>query len=485
MNTVSVFARKYFSAIALIILIADLTYSFIQHYHANMDGDMASIIMPGDSYSHVMNDPLGSDALFRQEIYVAPNRYFAHAAMSVYFKTVPLMLQRFMNPIDSLYVSCAIAKTLIQAFIILLLSSYISGSINFFSKRFLAAAIIVTPLFHTTGYYIYTGVIDHSITYTFFFALPVSLLLLYFLPFYLLVINQKEIQFRFFWWLLWCGFALTIALNGPLNPGIVLTSAVVFISFVFISWYYPRSIPANSLNISKPIERNQNAFSKYFIPLIAFSGYSLYIGTFNAENFNNPIPLMERYSRLPEGLFNMVFTKAGFVLLIIAIMLNLFLLKKYLDDKDYKKIMTAVIFLAVFIIIYILLLPLGGYRNYRPDILRRDTFLPVTLIIFFLFGFTTLKLSVINFKGKILYRSVVFILLCIFWYADKPAKNETLCERAALKTIAETGNEIVKLESNCTVLSWEPVTDYRESEVNAKFLQYLKITKHKTRYYQQ
>lgn len=39
--------------------------------------------------------------------------------------------------------------------------------------------------------------------------------------------------------------------------------------------------------------------------------------------------------------------------------------------------------IGVFSLFYILLLPLGGYRDYRPNVLRHDTILPITLSLIF------------------------------------------------------------------------------------------------------
>jgi hypothetical protein len=93
-------------------------------------------------------------------------------------------LQSFVDPIDSIYLAGALAKIFIQILILTLLSFYITGRQKVLISDFLTAAVLVIPLFQTNGYRSYMGIIDPSITYTFFYALPCAILLLFYLPFY-------------------------------------------------------------------------------------------------------------------------------------------------------------------------------------------------------------------------------------------------------------------------------------------------------------
>ena len=85
--------------------------------------------------------------------------------MSAYFKTMPFVFQKFVSPIDSIYLSCALAKTVIQVSIIFLIALFICGIRKIFKKEILIAAVLITPLFQTCGYQSYMGIIDKSITY--------------------------------------------------------------------------------------------------------------------------------------------------------------------------------------------------------------------------------------------------------------------------------------------------------------------------------
>ncbi|HFA51149.1 MAG TPA: hypothetical protein ENJ95_19230, partial [Bacteroidetes bacterium] len=214
--------NRNLTCILFLLLTIDAAYSFYQHYQMPLDGDLAKIVLPVKEYKKVLDDPFGLNVLLRAESYPAPNRFFAHASMLAYFKNVPLLLQKFTNPLDSIYLSCAIAKTGIQLFLIWLLARYISGEKNIFRKNFLLAAILITPLFQTNGYNISMGIIDKSITYTFFYALPLGLLLLFFLPFYKYWWEGKPLGFNIYTKAGLILLAIYLAFSGPLVPGVVL-----------------------------------------------------------------------------------------------------------------------------------------------------------------------------------------------------------------------------------------------------------------------
>ena len=174
--------RKYLlpTLLALFVLL-DLGYTFVQSYQLPLDGDLPPIVLPAMECRQVLGDPFGWAALTRGEVYVAPNRFFAHAAMVCYFKSVPFALQRVTSPINSLYAACALFAVLVQALLLYVLGVYISGSYRP-GARFWLAVALVAPLFQMSGYNDQMGIIEQCITYTFFYAFPMLLLLV--LPFY-------------------------------------------------------------------------------------------------------------------------------------------------------------------------------------------------------------------------------------------------------------------------------------------------------------
>lgn len=478
---------KLRNILLLIILLADLSFSFYQHCHMPLYGDMADVILPspGIGYSQVLHDPFGLNALLKNEIYPNPNRFFAHWTASEYFLNVPLLLQNFTDPISSIYLSSAIAKTIIQVLIIYLLAIFISNTGNLFKLEFLIAAVLVTPLFQTSGFNRYMGIIDQSVIYTFFYALPLGLLLLFFLPFFKFIYYDERPKSMMALKILWVLLVIFLSLNGPLIPGIVLIACPLVLLSIWLKNYKQLVDVENSYKRGLfSIKKIPGLIMFFFIGFCIFSLYSLYLGRNNILNEGTSIHMMDRFSALPKGLYNIISKKIGIPLLLFTIIINVIAISKYYKSPEGQKIIKLLKWIGVFSVIYILLLPLGGFRSYREHIIRYDTIMPVTLGLIFSFGFTSLYLiRHIPKKNKAIYLSGIFIILLIFTTADSLNTKPYECEKSALETIAESSEKIVALECDCPVMDWHKISDAKNSERNAVLLNYWNITKEKKLYY--
>ena len=214
--------------------------------------------------------------------------------------------------------------------------------------------------------------------------------------------------------------------------------------------------------------------------------YSLYIGRNNPIFYNQNLSIFERYLRIPTGLYYLLTQKIGFLCLISFIVINIFIVIRYFKNAKTQKILSLFKWIGLFALLYILLLPLGGYKNYRPFIIRYDTFMPITIGLFFMYGITTYYLIRNIPRKSIKYLYVFFVILfsSIFTFADEPEFNKNHYEKIALEKISQSTEKIVVIESNCTVLSWEKITDPKESELNGQLLEIWRITKDKKLYYQ-
>lgn len=67
----------------------------------------------------------------------------------------------------------------------------------------------------------------------------------------------------------------------------------------------------------------------------------------------------------------------------------------------------------------------------------------------------------------------------VYLYEDKSTKGYNRCQRNALYEISESKEDIVLINSNCNVMSWQIIKDYKESELNAELLKYWEVTKEK------
>ena len=473
--------RKILYSFLLILILVDTTYSFMQHYHQPLDGDMSESIIPSNNVEKLFKDPFGIKLITSNEKNINPNRFFCHWIYNKYFRTMPFILQKFTNPIDSIYLSSAIAKILIQISLLILLSSLASGTTNLLKVDFLIVAIIITPFFQINGYS-YMRIIDPSITYTFFYALPCIFIIVYFYPFISEHLeNRKTYSLKYFK-LLWIPFSVVVCFSGALNPGI----ALVFIGIILF-----RNLKLNySLSLKKKfisrflesIKLIPNDYWFYFIPIGIFSLYSLYLNRFNINNIH--VSLLKLYSLMPSGIYYQFTQKLGFPVLFCILILNsILILKKYNSEKG-KKIIGVLNGIILFAIIYILLLPLGGYRLCRSYLLRYDTIMPITLALVFIFGASTFfLLKEMSKKNLIWYLPIIIGVMLIYTFADKPGFDNNLCEKKALEKISNSSEKVVKLNSDCSVISWYTVLKPDDSEPGAQLLYFWKIVPEKKLYY--
>ncbi|GAB3305664.1 aminopeptidase P N-terminal domain-containing protein [Hymenobacter tenuis] len=474
---------QYAHWLLLLPLLLDLGYSYVQHLNLPHDGDMVFLLTPRLGYQKVLDNPLALPVLLKGERYANPNRYFAHQAMFTYMRNMPLLLQSGVNAIYSVYMATAIAKLFFQALLLVLLAYYASERIGAKSKYFLIAALLVTPFFQTAGYHAQIGIIDRSITYTFFYAFPLGIFLLYFLPIYRQLFSRDKKPITKTWHILLPCLAIVLALNGPLIPAVAgLMSAGVVI---YCIRHYLKSRPY--ITLGQQIQLAYGALPKgVFFQLVFLAlccAYSLYIGTFNAENVDT-FTLSELYSKLFDGLWYELGQQAGFPVLLLSVLINLSILNRLPKDEGQQKMITAIKWLLVLSVIYIALLPFGGYRAYREFLIRRDTIMPVTLALVYLFSTSALYLL---FNKRYNYRGVYLLgvigIIAFYSLNDLSNLREDNREVAAQRIIASSPDKIVHLEDDCPIMNWGTITDYNHSVEQAKMMKFWNITKEEKLFY--
>lgn len=475
--------RKALIFLLITLLLADIGYSFLQNYYTPFDGDMAGGIVPADDVRLILDSPLGLKIFTEHIKYPNPNRFFCHWSFYQYFNRFPLFLQNFTTPINSVYLSSAFAKTIIQVMLLFLIAFLVSGKI--LKINFLLAAILITPLFQTNGYRSNMGIIDPATTYTFFYALPIILVLIYFTPLFLRYLYGIEIKRLKYIKYLWIPLALVSSLSGPLNPGVsLIVSLLIFI--YYFSKNLRKSGDKNRFSRLKFVIKNIPKDDYYYlIPVIIFSLYSLFLGRYNSVDLGNKMPLTALYSRLPEGIYYSFTQKLGFPILFLILTINTLIIHYKIRTPEGKKILITFKWIGFFALIYILLLPLGGYRDYRPYVLRYDTIIPITLSLMFIFAKTTLFiLNNLSKKYKYWYLILPILVMFVFTNADKPEFDKNACERNAIMQIATSKEPIVKIKDNCTVLSWTIIETPQESELNTKLLKKWRIIDDNKLYFQ-
>ncbi len=130
-------SRKIIYCVLLILVLTDIGFSFLQFSHAPLDSDMTESIVPAHYINPIFENPLGFKILKEKTTYHNPNRFFSHWSINKYFNKTPIFLQNFFEPIDSVYLSCAIIKTIVHVALIFLLAWLSSGTANFLKLDFI------------------------------------------------------------------------------------------------------------------------------------------------------------------------------------------------------------------------------------------------------------------------------------------------------------------------------------------------------------
>jgi hypothetical protein len=458
---------------AVIFLIGDFSFSFIQYYNTPLFGDLAGHVLPDKVIQPVFDDPFGFHLLLTGETHSNPNRFFVHWALAEYFQNVPQLLQNFTNPINSVYLASAVAKLAVQILFVYLLAFFISGNANPAKKNFLIAAVIIAPLFQAYGFWSRMGIVDKSIVYTFFYALPLVILITFLLPVFNRLMYRRKITTVHYIYMI--PLMVILPLSGPLVPAVIL-----IISFLIFLNLFIQSEEKNLISFLKTVP---NSFYILLIPINLWSLYSLFLGFYNSNYSGEMISMAERFSRLPEGIFSQLFHSLGFPLMLLFIGINTWHIKRINNDEG-KKLIRILIWIGSFALLYILLLPFGGYRPYRPRIIRYDTFMPVTVALIYYFGVSTYFL-INHFKTISKQRYVTAILLCllVFTFADMKGIGRNHCERQAFEKMARSNDSIITIPKDCFVLDWQNVHDYRQTEIKAELINYWNISDKKILFY--
>lgn len=421
-----------------VLLMFDAVHSFDQYYRTPLDGDLPGAVVPADDVKPVLSSPLGCSALCSGKHYPNPNKHFAHRICHVWFNSVPVALQRWVAPIDSAYLACALAKMLMHVALVILMAVLVSGRMAFWRLEWLGAAALMSPMLQSYGYISSMRIIDSATTYAFFYALPTIVLILYLLPFLMELLHGRRCPWWFcVVWLLWLP---PTVFSGPLNPGIALVICVVVAAMLL----FLRQRPSSTMLI-------------LLVPLAVGSLYSLYLGTYNSLNDAPSLSLWERYAAMPEGLWFILTGKLAWPVLVAMLVLNAVLLRRFLPG-ELRAMRIRWVSVGLFSGLYLLLLPLGGYREYRPCVVRYDTIIPITLCMLYMYVWTTSRLLAALSRRQMgrWYLVPVALMLFIYTNADCTRFTDNTGEREAIARIAASSESVVPLDTDCCVAEWSP-----------------------------
>jgi hypothetical protein len=464
----------------LLALLADLAFTYAQSMHLTLDGDMAAIVVPRADYAPVLHDPLCWQVLSTGAWYAAPNRFFSHLLMREYCLAAPLALQAVVSPITSVYMALSLLNVVVQALLLYVLAWYATGTRRLGSLRLWVAMALLAPFFQMTGYNGQMAILNNAFTYNFFYAIPLLLLLVLLWPLFRAAYYQQPLRLGWLRLTMLLLLTIVLTLSGPLVGGVCLVlMAGVGLHLVQQRWRRPGAAQWQRLPWQGLLVWGW---------LALWCAYSLYIGRHNTENLLTILPLAERYQLVPYGIFYQLTSKIGLPLLVLGCLANAWLVRRWLPATvATRRIGQLLKWLGWFTLVYVALLPLGGYRDYRPLILRHDSILPITIGLMCFYALSaTYLLRQLHGQQARWYQAALVVVAFIFTYADRRLEryNDNTCERRMLELLARSGTTpVVRLPEPCTVLSWETITDPSQSLTNAELLQYWHITKERKAYY--
>ncbi len=455
--------RRIFIFAMLAFILFDLAWNFAEYYNQPLQGDIIPLVLPDERNAPVLSDPFGFKALASGEFHPNINRFFCNFTLYGFFRSVPFVLQKVVHPVESLYLGSTLFKFLLLLGFWALMVKFIIGSTKFF-QDILLASFIVLPFFQSSGWLSSIEPMGVSIVYIFFYSFPFFLLLL--LLYGIFWSTEKTDQYFKLKLLAMVGLIIVCAFSSALMPAVVLIGGgLYFLHFIF------QQIKERQLGIKYLLSKMDWRF--YLISLFfILSLYSFFLGSFNPESVDNP-SLSEKYEKLFSGLFSQLIQKPGPTILWLIALVNFSIIRYFKIPIESKSVLPYVNYAIFFTVVYIFLLPLGGFREYRPDILRSDTLLPIALMWMIIVGASSYLIIKHLPKYTYLFLGIV-ILFSHHEYAKGPSGKE--CEEAALYQLSESSSDIINLEAPCRVMAWVE-EDYPEWFVNhSKLWQYWNIT---------
>jgi hypothetical protein len=462
----------YVTSLLILILLGDLGLSFLQYLSASIDGDLYAIVLPAPWYEQVLHDVLGLNAVLDGESYGGAGRFSAHFLTSTYFNYMPQLWQTVVSPVDSIYFSAATAKLAAHFGVIMVGASYILGRFQPFRRRFWIAAAAIVPFIQTYGLYHRMGLVDRSITYTFFYIIPIIILLAVLFPFYQYALGYRRQSKSFSLGVWTVPFLVIMVFLGSVEPQVqFLMVSISGLSLISIAWFYRKEAKRLTECVSKPFRGPYWQMGPLLLAMM-FSGLWGYIaGQQNIENVSS-LPLLQTVIQAAKGLvFHYIqvwpiwFIAAG-----IAYHLYRLRFRKEVEIIHFRRFL-FISFTAI--CIYMVALPFGGYRSYRPYIYRYDLLIPVTLwLIYALLSSGRLYLKYLHPRHSSRWYIPMIIGFGVVLYAhDLSVKSDNRCEKSKLVQLSQAQTDTVVLDSECPILGWEPDQEYYFTDLKVQMLQ--------------
>lgn len=469
--------KKVITYLGVLVLLFEIIVAAFQYYNSPIDPDLPRVVLPHHQYKNVLKDPTGFKTIEIGLTEAGTGRFFAHQTMYQYYLYVPLLLQKFVSPIGSVYLSSALFMLMVHLLTLYVLSLFATNEKNPFTRNNLLCYVILAPLFmYASSNYSAMGLIDRAPTYVYFYIWPITLLFWVYIRFFNFLFDVKVKGFSVYEGALILALLTYIIFSGSIIvPILGFWNAVIILG---LFWNFKQGM-YNHLSLQKSLVVPVTVLCLSMV----LAMYNYYLGSnYNAEfEFNEQfLSVPERYIRLVKGIGITLLLNYGYPTLLLLTLGNLYFISKYNVGGYLKKYKWFLFAVVVFIMVYLVMLPLGGYRPYRPYMLRNDTFLPVTFITIVVFIHTLyylIKSRWSNVKVKSTYLSVLGFIWLVLYVSDMKVERNADCEKAALTAIYESNEKVVRLPFDCLILGGGPYYTLKSSEENSLLMHRWNIMK--------
>ncbi|MEZ5046822.1 MAG: hypothetical protein R2831_07495 [Chitinophagaceae bacterium] len=440
-------AKKYstlFYGIAILFLSFDFLSTTFHYYHLPLDGDLPKIATPILWYEDVIKDPFGTKAITEHIEYGGAGRYMCHISIYLYYHIIPNAIQFVVkDPIVSVFLSNAVLCACLYISFLFLMFRFISVTLQVQTWQKIIIFILSAACIQLNSGYDSIGLIDRSASYIFFYILPLQLLAYYFYVFYKYYHKAHPISLLTHITLLL--LSIYLAFSGP------LIQPILFIFFFMIGL----SFILKNQNIKRFFFKKEVLF--HALVFLGLCIYAFWVSRHNSEK-NESISLVRRYVLMLWGLIVVIKHHIVIFFITAILILNTYLIRKKTNFKNqFEQLIKIFIF---FSIIYLSLLPLGGYRSYRPYIIRYDTLQPITLFFIFCFIYSCiLVLKHYSFKDneKRNYYALLGIFVIAFSSIDLDIeRNLNECQQQNMYTLHQTKDTVINVPRNCNLGTWDP-----------------------------
>jgi hypothetical protein len=437
--------------VAGLAILLDLWRTGLWFSRTQIDPDLSRVAGPVQSYAHVLHDPFGFEGLQTGLRYPGAGRAMAHLTTKAWADHVLGWLPLFVSdPVHAVYLGLGGTAVLVHIGWLVVGCGYLRAYKCMSVKSVIFCALGLSLFVQLASQRFYLGIIDSSMSYTFAYAIPLLSLAAFFLPVYQSLLHPSYVpSVRMTIGLV--PLAVYLAFSGP------LVQPVVALLCLFLAG-------------AQVTLRKRLLAHRRLIPglgtLAILSAWGMYVSRFNSESATS-VTLATRYKLLRHGLFQVLIRPSSpWPILLLALVFLYRFVSRSAQPSQHVRLRAHMLVGLGFSVLWLTLLPLGGYRNYRPFILSSVTLLPVTLIAAYLFvlllrvalsveGAAPLKglrapgrsVRIITFGFPV----IVLVLLAFGKVMAAPQNNS--CQRASFDLLRDETGTVLRIPRTCPMLT--------------------------------